>query len=212
MTIPTGMGVRKRKIPGTISIHPKTVRNPLKSKNRFCEKTPSFLFIASSRFQKSRLRDPYGISAGLIRRKETVRLWLMGPFSTATGVKPHENSFYFLETNIIQTIWDSKSERIDLSGIDLSGANMHLATFFEVNLGCATLERADLPGATLNRVHMNRAPLRQASLARSSLLPVKLREANFRSLTFKECDLRGADFRNANVAGIVYNRLGSIAP
>ena len=188
MTIPTGMGVRKRKIPGTISTHPKTVRNPLKSKNRFCEKTPSFLFIASSRFQKSRLRDPQWISARLIGRKETVRLWLMGPFSTATGVKPHENSVYFSETNIIQTIWDSKSDRIDLSGIDLSGANMHLATFLEVNFRCATPERADLLGATLNRDDINRVSLRRASLAGSSLFRLKLREGNFQSLRFKKGD------------------------
>ena len=100
------------------------------------------------------------------------------------------------------SIWDSQSQRIDLSGIDLSGANMRLATFLEVNLKSATLERADLLGATLNRVDMNRAVLRRASLARSSLFRVKLREANLEGAIFASARVERADFEGANLRNV----------
>ena len=100
------------------------------------------------------------------------------------------------------SIWDSKSERIDLSGIDLSGANMRLATFLEVDLKIATLERADLLGATLNRVDMNRAILQRTSLARSSLFRVKLREANLEGAIFASARVERADFEGANLRNV----------
>ena len=100
-------------------------------------------------------------------------------------------------------IWDDLTERINLSGINLNGANMHLATLLKVNLTNALLERVDLLGATLTRVDMNRAVLRRASLARSSLFHVKLRNANLEgailtSARVERADLEGANLRNVS--------------
>jgi uncharacterized protein YjbI with pentapeptide repeats len=109
-------------------------------------------------------------------------------------------------------IWDSKSEKVDLSGIDLSGASMHRATLLEVNLRSATLERADLLGATLDRVDMNRAVLRRASLARSSLNRVKLREANLEGAIFTSSRLEKTDLERANLRNVswTYARLMTV--
>ena len=78
----------------------------------------------------------------------------------------------------------------DLSGADLSGADLRRA-----NLSGADLSDADLRRANLRRVDLSGADLRRANLSGANLSDADLRRANLSG-----ADLSGADLRRANLS------------
>src|SRR5258708_4875754 len=76
--------------------------------------------------------------------------------------------------------------------IDLSGADLSLADMLLTNLG-----KADLTGARLVEANLKYANLLNAELGGTSLRRVNLTEANLTSATLYEADLLGADLTGA---------------
>ncbi len=76
--------------------------------------------------------------------------------------------------------------------IDLSGADLSLADMLLINLG-----KADLTGARLEGANLKYANLLNAELGGTSLRRVNLTEANLTSATLYEADLLGADLTGA---------------
>ena len=73
-------------------------------------------------------------------------------------------------------------EKANLSGLNLSGANLR-----EANLSGASLEKANLSGANLSGANLSGADLRRANLSRANLHGADLEEAYL-----SEADLSGA--------------------
>ena len=78
----------------------------------------------------------------------------------------------------------------NLSGADLSDANLKYANLGNTNLRCADLSDADLRGADLGNTNLRHADLRRADLRSAALGGAALGGA----------DLRGADLRGANLS------------
>lgn len=94
----------------------------------------------------------------------------------------------------------------DLGGANLLMADLHLArlggaTLFGANLREANLTKADLAGANLGNVHFHKANLREAYLRGASLSRANLREANLRGANLRMTNLRLANFRGADLQG-----------
>ena len=133
--------------------------------------------------------------------------------------------------NIIEKhkMWlDNKpgGERADLYKADLSGANLSGANLYKVNLRGANLHRAnlyksDLSGANLyesgliranligaklykadlSEAYLNGADLSEANLSRAYLYKADLLYANLRGADLSGADLREADLREADLEG-----------
>ena len=86
--------------------------------------------------------------------------------------------------------WALKS-RANLSGADLSGADLSRADLRGADLSGADLRSADLRGADLSRADLRGADLRSADLSRADL---------------SRADLRGADLSRANGANLAIAR------
>ncbi|MGI0494290.1 pentapeptide repeat-containing protein [Alkalinema pantanalense CENA528] len=84
----------------------------------------------------------------------------------------------------------------DLSGADLSRANLSRADLSRANLSGANLSRADLSGANLSRVNLSGANLSRANLSRADLSRANLSGANL-----SRADLSRADLSRANLSG-----------
>lgn len=116
---------------------------------------------------------------------------------------------------VIQFLYESalisRDSTIDLSGADLSKANLRNQTLFKVNLSGANLKeadlshtglfeadlsRADLSGAKLQAADMEKADLRGAALNGSDLSGARLVLANLFG-----ADLRNAELSNASLEG-----------
>ena len=94
--------------------------------------------------------------------------------------------------------------RADLSGADLSGANLRRADLSGAdlsgaNLSGANLRRADLSGANLRRADLRRADLSGANLRRADLSGADLRRADLRRADLSGANLSGADLSGANL-------------
>lgn len=110
--------------------------------------------------------------------------------------------------------------KADLSGADLSGAdlykvnlrgaNLHRANLSEANLGGANLHesgliRANLIGAKLyeadlSEAYLNGADLSEANLSRAYLYKADLLYANLRGANLSGANLSGSDLREANLS------------
>jgi len=99
-------------------------------------------------------------------------------------------------------LWDHPSEKVNLTGLDLNHANLHLVRLVGVNLREASLDRADLLGAMLIQVDLQKAGLNRASLARSSLHQVRLREAHLEGAIFAAARLEWVDMERANLRNV----------
>ena len=101
----------------------------------------------------------------------------------------------------------------DLSGANLSKANLGWADLIEANLSGADLREAilwntALSGADLSGANLYRAELGRAGLAKANLGGAHLREANLAEVVF--ADLRGsaASLKNADLSGARFTRRG----
>jgi uncharacterized protein YjbI with pentapeptide repeats/uncharacterized RDD family membrane protein YckC len=109
---------------------------------------------------------------------------------------------------------------VDLSGIQLQGANLyqanlrdsifsgtgkdrHLGTFDDViaNLSGANLKEADLAGANLSYVLLNRANLMQVILNKADLSFAQLNQTNLSSVKLIGANLEGANLAKASLTG-----------
>ena len=81
--------------------------------------------------------------------------------------------------------------------IDLSGADLSLADMLLINLGKADLTGARLVEANLKYANLLNAELGGTSLRRANLSEANLTEANLTSATLSEADLLGADLTGA---------------
>ena len=84
-------------------------------------------------------------------------------------------------------------ERADLSGADLSGANLSCADLSRANLSWANLSEADLSGANLSWANLFRSDLSGANLSCADLSGAKLPGADLSGANLSCVDLFGAD-------------------
>jgi hypothetical protein len=87
----------------------------------------------------------------------------------------------------------------NLSGADLSGANLRDANLRVANLRGADLSGANLRGANLRVADLSGADLRGANLRGANLSGADLRVANLSGANLHSANLSGADLRVANL-------------
>ena len=85
----------------------------------------------------------------------------------------------------------------DLSDADLRGANLRGVNLSDAKLYGAKLSEADLSDAKLYGANLNDANLRDANLRGANL-----RGADLSSVNLLDADLRGANLRGANLSGV----------
>ena len=90
----------------------------------------------------------------------------------------------------------------DLSGRDLIGANLFLASLRDANLSNADLRGASLWLANLKDANLSGADLSFASLIFASLRGSNLSGANLKDANLRDTDLRGANLSFANLKGV----------
>jgi hypothetical protein len=99
----------------------------------------------------------------------------------------------------LHTAWrrgEECGERADLSGANLSGANLSRA-----NLSGANLSRADLSGANLSGANLFGANLSGANLSGADLFGANLSGANLSGADLSGADLSGANLSRADLSG-----------
>ena len=90
-------------------------------------------------------------------------------------------------------------ERADLRYTDLSGANLSDADLRYANLRGTDLRYANLRYANLSDADLRKADLRCADLWNANLRYVNLSDADLRNTDLSDTDLSGANLRNANL-------------
>ncbi|MEP0915332.1 pentapeptide repeat-containing protein [Leptolyngbya sp. DQ-M1] len=95
------------------------------------------------------------------------------------------------------------SNTIDLSGTDLSRANLRGAYLFNANLSGADLSRANLQGAYLFNTNFSGADLSEANLRGADLSEANLSEANLSRANLSGADLNGANLKGAGLDGVI---------
>jgi hypothetical protein len=91
----------------------------------------------------------------------------------------------------------------NLSGADLSKANLSEANLTGANLSKATLSSAILTGAHLGEANLSEATLSKANLADAILSRANLRGANLSHAILGKAHLRGADLSKADLRGAI---------
>jgi uncharacterized protein YjbI with pentapeptide repeats len=89
----------------------------------------------------------------------------------------------------------AKLQRLNLSGADLSGANLHKANLINTNLSEADLSGADLTNAQIFQTNFTGANLTGADLSDTQVL----------SANFTDADLTDANLDGARLRGTVFN-------
>ncbi len=107
---------------------------------------------------------------------------------------------------------------VDLSGANLSGADLSLANLYKadlsgVNLNGENLSEVNLAGAKLSGANLYNADLGAANLSMANLTEAKLFEANLSGADLSGADLSGVDLTganldNVNVSGVCWGQLG----
>ncbi|HEY9596205.1 MAG TPA: pentapeptide repeat-containing protein [Cyanophyceae cyanobacterium] len=90
---------------------------------------------------------------------------------------------------------------IDLSGADLVGVYLQDANLSGTNLSDADLFYANLVGANLSQANLESADLGGVNLFKANLSNANLRKANLRDAILTEATLDGADFSDAILCG-----------
>lgn len=96
---------------------------------------------------------------------------------------------------------DANLSGVNFSSADLSFANLGGAKFYEANLSFANLSGAKLYEANLNSVDLSFANLRDAKLYKVNLSASNLARASFWDADLIEADLRSASLDNTNLRG-----------
>lgn len=91
------------------------------------------------------------------------------------------------------------SRYTDLSGVDLTGADLRYANLRGVDLRYANLSDADLRKADLSDTDLINAGLRDANLRNANLRNANLRNTDLRCVDLINADLRCTDLRGANL-------------
>ena len=117
-------------------------------------------------------------------------------------------------------LYEADLSRANLSGANLSGANLSSANLFRADLYGANLIGADLYranlygvnliGADFSRANLSRANLSGTNLSRANLSGANLSGANLSGANFYEAVLSGADLSRAFLLGV--NWYGTILP
>lgn len=136
--------------------------------------------------------------------------------------EPQQGRHRLTRKDVLRLIEENEGpEGLDLSGYDLSGANLirldlqgvvfgnvepikyadHVTSLKSANLERARLERANLQGANLGRVNLNFAHLYRADLSGATLWAASLEGADLGNATLTRADLYGAKLRDANLDG-----------
>jgi hypothetical protein len=102
---------------------------------------------------------------------------------------------------------DPKGVRADLSGADLSGANLRSADLRSANLSGADLRSADLSGANLRSANLRSADLSGADLRSADLSGADLRSANLSGANLRSANLSGANLRSADLPQLLIAQL-----
>jgi len=89
----------------------------------------------------------------------------------------------------------------DLSGGDLSSANLSHAHLADTDLSDARLNYADLSGANLNRAHLGDADLIFTNLNHADLTGADLRGTDLYGADLSDADLSGANLNRASLYG-----------
>ena len=92
--------------------------------------------------------------------------------------------------------------RADLSGVDLSRANLSGANLLNADLSDAELSGANLSGANLYNADLRGADLSGANLLNADLSGVELSEANLSGADLRGANLSGANLLNADLSGV----------
>ena len=92
--------------------------------------------------------------------------------------------------------------RADLSGVDLSRANLSGANLLNADLSDAELSGANLSGANLYNADLRGANLSGANLLNADLSGVELSEANLSGADLRGANLSGANLLNADLSGV----------
>jgi uncharacterized protein YjbI with pentapeptide repeats len=92
---------------------------------------------------------------------------------------------------------------IALVGADLRGANLRMGNLSGVNLSMADLSHADLRGANLRMDNLSGANLSMADLSRADLREADLREANLRTAILLRTNLRVAILTGADLQRVL---------
>jgi uncharacterized protein YjbI with pentapeptide repeats len=95
--------------------------------------------------------------------------------------------------------------KIDLSRINLSGANLHKINFSNTKLHKANLSGAKLTEADLRRADLNEANLRRANLSEIKLQKAVLPRAVLLMANLYKADLSGAKLVRATLSGAILN-------
>ena len=96
--------------------------------------------------------------------------------------------------------------KLDLSLVNLRGADLSEAVFSKARLTNADLREADLKEANLGRAVLRNANLGATELSRADLGMADLRKANLDGARLVRADLRGVRLGNANLRGVDFSR------
>lgn len=107
------------------------------------------------------------------------------------------------KTLLFQFLVEAKLICIEKPVIELTGADLSSANLKRANLSQADLERADLSNADLERAHLSKADLRLANLKHADLFGADLSDANLSDANLGRADLRFANLSDADL-GLAY--------
>ena len=95
---------------------------------------------------------------------------------------------------------EAGGERLNLSGQDLSAANLRRANLSAANLSAANLSAANLSDANLRLANLSDANLSDANLSAANLSDADLSAANLSAANLSDADLRLANLSDANLS------------
>ena len=101
---------------------------------------------------------------------------------------------------------ENGGKRANLSGADLSWADLFRADLSRANLSWANLSGADLSGANLSRANLSGADLSRANLFRANLFRANLSGADLSWADLSRANLSGADLSWADLSGADLSR------
>ncbi len=102
---------------------------------------------------------------------------------------------------VVDTLGQLTGHSADLSGANLSGADLRSAHLYSANLYGANLRGAHLYSANLSGANLRSADLSGANLRSASLCTANLRSANLYGANLRTADLHSANLRSANLSG-----------
>lgn len=110
--------------------------------------------------------------------KYRLKLQIIGSAALIYLVQLSSPAKAFNESQVRQLLQTKECSRCDLSGANLSGADLSLAILTDANLSGANLQNANLSQADLSRANLSNANLSQSNLNRAYLINANLDGTN----------------------------------